>query len=98
MAFPLIFVGLILLVTAVRGTHSQLFTVVKSDFTGNGNFLWWILVVLAVGAIGYIKPLRALSWGFLTILILVLLLSKGNPQLPGGGFFQQLLSGINSGT
>jgi hypothetical protein len=98
MGFALIFVGLLLTVTAVRNTYSQLFSLVVSDFTGSGNFFYWAVVVIALGAIGYIKPLRPLSWALLTLLVLVLILSKGSPTLPGGGLFSQLTSELQKGT
>lgn len=98
MAFALIFIGLMLVVSAVRGSYSQLFKLVKSDFTGPGNFVYWTAIVLLIGSIGYIKPLQTLSRAFLGIIILVLLLTKGNPNNTGGGFFSQLLSQVGAGT
>ena len=96
MAFFFIFAGLLALVSAVRGTHAQLGALLKSDFTGPGNFIYWTAVVLVIGSIGYLKPFRTLSRAFLVLIIIILLLTKGNPNLPGGGFFAQLLSGLGS--
>lgn len=96
MAFALIFVGLLLTVSAVRGTYSQLFTLVKNDFTGQGNFLYWTVIVLIIGGIGYLPPFRSLSRALLVVIVLVLLLTKGNPNGLGGGFFAQLVQGIGS--
>lgn len=99
MAFALIFIGALLAVSAVRGTTSQLGALVRSDFTGQGNFIWWVAVVLAIGAIGYIRPLQALSKAFLGLIIVVLLLSKGNPiKMPQGGFFAQLFNSLKNAT
>jgi hypothetical protein len=99
MAFALIFIGVLLAVSAVRGTTSQLGALVRSDFTGQGNFIWWVAVVLAIGAIGYIRPLQALSKAFLGLIIVVLLLSKGNPiKMPQGGFFAQLFNSLKNAT
>jgi Na+/H+-dicarboxylate symporter len=98
MAFVLLFWGALFTISSVRGTQGQLFTLLKSDLTGSGNFIYWALVVLVIGSIGYIKPLRSLSWAMLTLIVVVLILSKGNPTLPGGGLFAQLLTGVQSGT
>jgi hypothetical protein len=99
MAFALIFAGLLLTVSAVRGTHSDLFALVKSDFTGSGNFLYWLAVVLIIGSIGYIKALAPMSKAFLVLIVLVLVVTKGDPtKSPGGGLFAQLVQGIGSST
>jgi hypothetical protein len=98
MAFALIFVGLLLAVSAVRGTHQQLFALVKTDLTGAGNFGYWLVVIIVIGSIGYLPPFRTLSKALLVVIVLALLLSKGNPNLPGGGFFTQLFTQFTSGT
>jgi hypothetical protein len=98
MAFALIFVGLLLVISAVRGTTSQLAALVQSDFVGQGNFVWWVAVIMAIGAIGYIGPLRTLSKAFLALVIVVLVLTKGNPQMPAGGLFRQLYDELNKAT
>jgi hypothetical protein len=97
MGFALIFVGVLMAVSAVRGTHSDLFALVKSDFTGPANFMYWLVIVLIVGSIGYIKPLQPLTRAFLVIIVLALLLTKGDPaKAPGGGLFAQLFRQIGS--
>lgn len=98
MAFALIFVGIIMAVSAVRGTYNDLFALVKDDFTGPNNFLFWAVIVLIIGSIGYIRPLRPLSQAFLVVIVLVLVLTRGNPSGVGGGLFQQLYSEFVSGT
>lgn len=99
MAFALIFVGIILAVSAVRGTHGDLFGLIHDDFTGPHNYLYWVVVVLAIGSIGYIKPLRPLSRAFLVLIVFALVLSKGDPKkAPGGGLFAQLLTQFGAGT
>lgn len=92
MAFAFLFAGLLLLVSGVRGTQDDLFALVRSDFTGEGNFINWAGVVILIGLVGYIRPLRPVSQAFLVLLLIVLLLSKGNPKLPQGGFFAQLFA------
>lgn len=95
MSFAFLFAGILLLVSGVRGTQDKLFSLVKNDFIGPGNFFYWTLVVLMLGAIGYIRPLRPLSRGFLVLIVVVLLLTRGNPNGIGGGFFAQLMRQLN---
>lgn len=90
MPFALILVGIVLVVAAVRNTSDVLFTTVKGDFTGTDNFAYWLVSILIIGALGYIKPLAPLSRAFLALLVVVLFLSNGgffskfNQQVFGG--------------
>jgi hypothetical protein len=88
MPFVLLFVGIILLVSALRGTSSALFATLKSDFTGSGNYFYWVMAILAVGSIGYVKKLQPISDAFLVLLLVVLTLSNK-------GFFAQFVSGMS---
>ena len=96
MSFALLFAGILLLVSGVRGTQGDLFALLKNDFTGPGTFFYWSLVVIVIGSIGYVPRLRPLSRVFLVLLIVVLFLAKGNPNAVGGGFFFQLTAGLGS--
>jgi len=98
MPFVLLVIGVFLLVSAIRGTHAQLFSLVQSDFTGPNNFVYWFIAIFLIGALGYIERLKPISIGLLTLVVLVLFLSKGNPGTSGGGFFQQFTSAIKTGT
>lgn len=91
MPLALLAAGLILLVSAMRGTTGDLFSLVKSDFTGQGNFLIWILVLAAVGSVGYVKTLRPISNAFLVLVLLVFLLAANKG---GRDFFSSLVSQI----
>lgn len=94
MPFALLIIGLVLIVAAVRNTQDELITIVQGDFQGTGNFIYWVAAILAIGAIGYVKKFKPLSDGFLVLVLLVLVLSKGNPKAPGGGFFQQFTAAL----
>jgi hypothetical protein len=86
---PLAFllIGIIFLVAAVRGLHRELFAALKSDFTGPNNFIYWVVSLWAIVAIGYFKPLRPVSNGFLALVVLVLLLQNR-------GFFDKFMAQI----
>lgn len=76
MPFAFIIVGVLLLVSAVRNTSSDLFTLVKGDFSGSNSFLHWLVAILIIGALGYIEPIRPLSRAFMALVIIVLFLSN----------------------
>jgi len=75
--------GLALFVAGVRDKQGDLFTLVHGDFTGAGNFIYWVLSILIVGSVGYVKDLKPLSDAFLMLILIVLFLTKGT------GFFDQ---------
>lgn len=91
MPFVLVIIGIVLLISAAKGTHTQLFTLLKGDFTGPNNFIYWILAILLIGAIGYIPKLKPLSVTFLVLVILTLFLSRQ-------GFFTQFTAAIGTTT
>lgn len=98
MSFTLLIIGAVLLIAAVKNTQGSLFTLVQGDFTGPNNFVYWTLSILLIGAIGYIPKLKPFSVAFLILVILVLILTKGNPNSTSGGFFQKFFQQIGSTT
>lgn len=76
MPLALLFIGIIFLVAAIRGTHSDLFDILKDDFASADNFFVWGLAFFIIGAIGYYGPLRPISRSFMVLLVVVLLLSN----------------------
>jgi hypothetical protein len=96
MAFALLIIGAVMLITAVKNTQSDLAVLVKGDFTGNPNFVYWIVAIGIIGAVGYIPKLKPLSTAFLGLVILVLFLTKGKTSGVGGGLFSQLTTGLAS--
>jgi hypothetical protein len=92
MPFVLLILGAVLFISAIRNTQGNLFTLLGGDFTGSNNFIFWVVSILAIGALGYIPKLKPLSAAFLALVIIVLFLTKGV------GFFSQLTAGIGSTT
>lgn len=88
MPFLFLVLGSVMVVSAVRGTNQQLVGLLKADFTGKGNFIYWLVSILAIGAVGYIPDLKPVSRAFLVLVVIVLLLKNG-------GVFTQFLSAIN---
>lgn len=84
------------MVTAYRGTQSELFSVLKDDFTGSNNFVYWVLAVILVVAVGNIKQLKRVSDAFLVLLVIVIVVSqyKYNKDLLGS-FIEQIKRGTS---
>lgn len=79
MAYPLLFVGLILFVTGITGKTELFAETVKSDLTGGGTsapFAVWIAAVFAIGLLGAAKPLRPVSDAFMILIVLAFLISN----------------------
>lgn len=81
MPFAFILVGVVMVISGVRGQSATLLSLLKADVTGKNNFLYWGLSILVIGALGYVDSIRPLSRAFLTLVLVVLILSNG-------GFFQ----------
>ena len=94
MPFALLIIGVWLLIAGVRNTQDILFALVKGDFTGPDNFIFWVAAIIIIGLVGYIPKLKPISTGFLVLIVLVLFLKKGSSTGVGGGFFQQFVAGI----
>lgn len=92
MPFALLFVGILLVVSGVRGKQDDLFKLLKSDFTGDGtfshSFVAWLVAIGVIGGLGYFKAIRPIANAFLVLVILVLFLSNK-------GFFSQFSQQLN---
>ena len=91
MPLALVVLGVLFMVVGIRGTQTDLFNLLKGDFTGPGNFIYWVVAILIIGATGYIKPFKPVSDAFLVLVLLVMVLSNR-------GFFDRFMSQINSTT
>ena len=91
MPFALIAIGLLLIVTGIKGTQSQLAAQLASDFTGAGNFFYWIIAIMAIGAVGYIEPMKGPSRMLLALIIVAMVLSNK-------GFFAQFQQELQAGS
>lgn len=94
MPFALLIIGVMFLTVAVRNTQDQFIDLVKGDFSGPGNFWYWIVALLAVGLLGNVRKLKPVADGLLVLILLALVLSRGNPSFPGGGFFTQFTNAL----
>jgi hypothetical protein len=92
MPFAIMFVGLILLITGVRGTVTPLGGQLQKDFTGSQSFVMWALAIVLVGFAGYVPELRRLSHWFLALIVLSMVLANGR-----NGLFAKFMAQIKAG-
>ena len=98
MPFALTFVGLILIITGFQNTYKAFGTQVQGDFSGKGSFLYWLLAIIIVGSIGYIKELQSASRIFMVLIIVAIMVQKNSGVAQGINFFSGLTSGLASGS
>ncbi len=90
MPYAFIVVGLIMIVTGARNTYGQFGAQVAGDFTGPGNFTWWLASLGLVGAVGYIPKLRPVSTAFMTLIVIVFVVAAK-------GLFPKLTQALQAG-
>jgi len=92
MPFVILMIGIALAISAYRGTHRDLGSLLASDFSGPNNFFVWIASIIGIGAIGYYKPLQGVTRGFIGLILLVLILATGEKK----GLFKQFVDAISN--
>ena len=90
MPFALVTIGLIMIVTGAKDTYDAFGSQVVGDFTGPGNFTYWIASLGAVGAVGYVPEFRGFSRAFMALIIIAMVIRNG-------GFFDKFKSALSSG-
>lgn len=67
-------------------------TLLKGDLSGSHNFFYWILAILLIGSLGYIKNFEGLSRAFLVLVLVVLVLA--DDKQTNAGFFKKFQQSI----
>lgn len=80
MAFVLILIGMVLVVSAYQGTQGQLGTDLKQDIP---PFAVWALAIAAVGGLGFIPGMKVIS-RYLIALVLVVLVLRNYVNITNG--------------
>ena len=88
MSYALIIVGVMLLIASIRDMQGTLFTLLRDDFIGMHSYVFWLLSILGIGAVGYVPKMKSLSDGFLILVFLMLFISNK-------GFFNQFMAQIS---
>jgi hypothetical protein len=83
MPYILLIVGVVLFLAALRGTHKELGNLLVEDIFDR-QFMAWLTIIFGLGFAGYIKELRPLSIAFMSLVLIVYIISQR-------GVFQQLL-------
>lgn len=89
MPFVFVIFGIICIISAAKNTQGELLTLLEGDFIGSGNFVYWIISIGVVGALGYVKELKGFSNAMLALVLVVLFLSHP-------GFFGQFQAALDS--
>lgn len=90
MPFALVIVGLILIVSGAKNTYQQLGARLVGDFTGPGNFGYWIVSIVVLGALGYVPQFKRVSHLLLALVIVVMVIKNG-------GLFDKINSFLQNG-
>jgi|GEM_PF-5663381 len=99
MPFALVTIGLLLIIVGFQDTYKQFGTQVQSDFTGKNNFIYWLIAIGIIGAIGYVKEFQTFSRIFIGLVIVAMFLSHKKGGIAQGiTFFQKFNTGVGSGT
>jgi hypothetical protein len=80
MILVVLFIGAILLVSALRGTYAALFSDLGTDVP---QFVVWAAAILALGSIGFIPGLRPISRGLMALVLVVIILQNYKNILTG---------------
>lgn len=80
MAFLALLIAVVLIVAAIRNTHSQLLSALQQDVPG---FVVWGAAIFGVAVIGFIPGLKPVSRGLLALIVVVLVLTNYKGILSG---------------
>lgn len=90
MPFALVIIGLLLIVTGANDNYKKFGALLAGDFTGPGNFSYWLLTFGTLGAIGYNQTMRPFARAFMLLIFLALIVRNG-------GFFDKFGAAIKAG-
>jgi hypothetical protein len=91
MPFALLFIGILLIVVSIRNTEQAFLALLVGDFSGTGNFFYWVLAIIVVGVVGYIPRAKPVSDALLVLILLALVLTASK-----SGVFTQLTAALGS--
>jgi len=97
MPYVIVILGIVLVVTALRGTTAMLGKQIATDTVAAGGFVWWFIAILIIGGLGYIKALRGLSDAFLALVIIALVVSNKGIFAQAQSAVQQIVADAQKG-
>lgn len=90
MPFALVTIGLIMIVSGARDTYAALGKELTEDFTGPGNFLYWLIAIGFLGALGSVKELQGFSRAFMALVLISMVIANR-------GFGAELTKAVEQG-
>lgn len=97
MPFVIIIIGVMVLLSAIKGTYQQFGNQIASDLqgttnatTGKAGYIYWVSSIVAMGLLGYYSPLQKFSRTFMLLILVGMILANK-------GLFQQLQAALKSG-
>lgn len=90
MPFIVLFLAVGFIAIGLRGQAKAAGTLLASEFTGPDSFVQWFLAVMVIGLTGYIPKVKPVSDAMLVLILVVMVIAKGNPKSAGGGLFAKL--------
>ena len=80
MPIILMFIGIVFILSGVKGTEGDVLNEFKTNLIGNPKvqnepgFWKWAVAMFAIGATGYYKPIRPITVSFIVLIFVVLIL------------------------
>ena len=90
MPFVLLFLGILFLIVAVRGTQDTFFSLLKSEFIGTNSFIVWGAALVILGLLAYVKPIRPAAQAMMGLVLLIIFLANK------GGVFSQFNAALRA--
>lgn len=75
-----LFIGVILVVAAIRNSQGALFSALATDIP---EFVIWAAAIIAIGSIGFVPGLKPVSRGLLALILIVIILNNYKNILSG---------------
>lgn len=94
MPFFILIVGAIFLVAAIRGNQDELLKLIRNDFSGQNNFIYWVMAIVFISLLGNIKAIKPVSDAFLFLVILVIIVASYKK----GDLISSFINQVKNGT
>ena len=91
----LLIIAVIFLVAAIRGNQNDLINLLRDDFSGQNNFILWVLAIVVIVGLGSFKAIKPLSDAFLGLVILVIIVAN---YKKGGDIMSKFINQVKAGT
>lgn len=90
MPFALVIIGLVMIVSGARDTYAALGKELVEDFTGPGNFTYWLVALGFLGALGSIPQFKNFSRAFMALALVAMVINNR-------GVFAKLTEALKTG-